>query len=82
MLRLSFCRPRAGWIYKSGDLAVQLEDGRLEFEAGLTQVNSRLRIELGEVGSVLRESAGVKAAVVRAVELEPGDRRLVAFVVG
>ena len=73
-----------GWIYKSGDLAVQLEDGRFEFLGRLDgQVKIRgFRIELGEVESALRECAGVKAAVVRAVELEPGDRRLVAFVVG
>jgi amino acid adenylation domain-containing protein len=71
------------WIYKSGDLAVQLEDGRFEFRGRLDdQVKIRgFRIELGEIESVLRECEGVKAAVVRAIELEPGDRRLVAFVV-
>jgi amino acid adenylation domain-containing protein len=73
-----------GWIYKSGDLAVQLENGRFEFLGRVDgQVKIRgFRIELGEVESALRECAGVKAAVVRAIELEPGDRRLVAFVVG
>ena len=72
------------WIYKSGDLAVQLEDGRLEFLGRVDdQVKIRgFRIELGEIESVLRECEGVNAAVVRAIELEPGDRRLVAFVVG
>jgi amino acid adenylation domain-containing protein len=72
------------WIYKSGDLAVQLEDGRLEFRGRVDdQVKIRgFRIELGEIESVLRQCEGVKAAVVRAIELEPGDRRLVAFVVG
>jgi thioesterase domain-containing protein len=72
------------WIYKSGDLAVQLEDGRFEFRGRVDdQVKIRgFRIELGEIESVLRECEGVKAAVVRAIELEPGDRRLVAFVVG
>ena len=72
------------WIYKSGDLAVQLEDGRFEFRGRLDdQVKIRgFRIELGEIESVLRACEGVKAAVVRAIELEPGDRRLVAFVVG
>src|SRR3984885_1657196 len=72
------------WIYKSGDLAVQLEDGRFEFRGRVDdQVKIRgFRIELGEIESVLRECEGVKAAVVRAIELEPGDRRLVAFVMG
>jgi amino acid adenylation domain-containing protein len=71
-------------IYKSGDLAVQLEDGGFEFRGRLDdQVKIRgFRIELGEIESVLRKCEGVKAAVVRAIELEPGDRRLVAFVVG
>jgi amino acid adenylation domain-containing protein len=72
------------WIYKSGDLAIQLADDRFEFWGRLDdQVKIRgFRIELGEIESVLRECEGVKAAVVRAIELEPGDRRLVAFVVG
>jgi amino acid adenylation domain-containing protein len=72
------------WIYKSGDLAVQLEDGRFDFLGRVDgQVKIRgFRIELGEIESVLRGCKGVKAAVARAIELEPGDRRLVAFVVG
>ena len=39
------------------------------------------RIELGEIESALRQCEGVRAAVVRAIELEDGDRRLVAFVI-
>jgi amino acid adenylation domain-containing protein len=71
-------------IYKSGDRAVQLEDGSFDFLGRVDgQVKIRgFRIELGEIESVLRECAGVQAAVVRAIELEAGDRRLVAFVVG
>ncbi len=73
-----------GRIYKSGDLAVQLEDGRFDYLGRLDgQVKIRgFRIELGEIESALRECEGVKAAVVRAIELEDGDLRLVAFVVG
>jgi thioesterase domain-containing protein len=73
-----------GWIYKSGDLAVQLEDGSFDFVGRVDgQVKIRgFRIELGEIESVLSECDGVRAAVVRAIELEAGDRRLVAFVVG
>jgi amino acid adenylation domain-containing protein len=79
-----FTHSAQGWIYKSGDMAVQLEDGRLDFLGRVDgQVKIRgFRIELGEIESELRECEGVQAAVVRAVELEPGDRRLVAFVVG
>jgi amino acid adenylation domain-containing protein len=71
-------------IYKSGDRALQLEDGSFDFLGRVDgQVKIRgFRIELGEIESVLRECAGVQAAVVRAIELEAGDRRLVAFVVG
>jgi amino acid adenylation domain-containing protein len=71
-------------IYKSGDRAVELEDGSFDFLGRVDgQVKIRgFRIELGEIESVLRECEGVQAAVVRAIELEAGDRRLVAFVVG
>jgi amino acid adenylation domain-containing protein len=70
-------------IYKSGDRAVQLEDGSFDFLGRVDhQVKIRgFRIELGEIEAVLRECDGVQAAVVRAIELEAGDRRLVAFVV-
>ena len=73
-----------GWIYKTGDLAVQLEDGRFDYLGRLDgQVKIRgFRIELGEIEFALRECEGVQAAVVRAIELEDGDLRLVAFVVG
>jgi amino acid adenylation domain-containing protein len=73
-----------GWIYKSGDLAVQLEDGHFDFLGRIDgQVKIRgFRIELGEIEAVLKECEGVQAAVVRAIELEAGDRRLIAFVVG
>ena len=71
-------------IYKRGDRAVQLEDGSFDFLGRVDgQVKIRgFRIELGEIEAVLRECEGVQAAVVRAIELEAGDRRLVAFVVG
>ncbi len=71
-------------IYRSGDLAVELPDGSFDF-LGRTddQVKIRgFRVELGEVESVLRRCDGVQAAVVRAIEFEAGDRRLVAFVIG
>jgi acyl-coenzyme A synthetase/AMP-(fatty) acid ligase len=75
---------RARGIYKSGDLAVELEDGSFDFLGRVDgQVKIRgFRIELGEIESALRQCERVQAAVVRAIELEAGDRRLVAFVVG
>ena len=73
-----------GRLFKSGDLAVELADGSFDFLGrDDDQVKVRgFRIELGEIESVLRRCQGVQAAVVRAIELEEGDRRLVAFVIG
>ncbi len=73
-----------GRLYRSGDLAVELADGTFDFQGRLDdQVKIRgFRIELGEIESALRQCEGVQAVVVRAIELEAGDRRLVAFVVG
>ncbi len=81
-------------VYRSGDLARQLPDGRLEF-LGRTdhQVKVRgFRIELGEIEATLVALPGVREAVVvarsdgsdrsdRSVR-SPGDRRLIAYVTG
>ena len=60
-------------IYKSGDRAVQLEDGSFDFLGRVDhQVKIRgFRIELGEIEAVLRECDGVQAAVVRAIDWRP-----------
>jgi amino acid adenylation domain-containing protein len=73
-----------GRLFRSGDLAIELADGRFEFLGrNDDQVKVRgFRIELGEIESALRRCDGVQAAVVRAIDLEEGDRRLVAFVIG
>ena len=73
-----------GRLYRTGDLAIQLADGRFDFIGRVDgQVKIRgFRIEIGEVESALSQCQGVQAAVVRAIEFEPGDRRLVAFVIG
>jgi amino acid adenylation domain-containing protein len=73
-----------GRLFKSGDLAIELPDGSFDF-LGRTdgQVKVRgFRVELGEIESALIRCQGLQAAVVRAIEFEEGDRRLVAFVIG
>ena len=71
-------------LYRSGDLAMELEDGSFDFLGRVDdQVKIRgYRIELGEIESTLRQCEGVQAAVVRAIEFGAGDRRLIAFVMG
>jgi amino acid adenylation domain-containing protein len=71
-------------LYKSGDLAIELADSSFDFLGRVDdQVKIRgFRVELGEIESALRQCEGVQAAVVRAIEFDAGDRRLVAFIVG
>lgn len=76
--------PEFGRLYKTGDLCRWLPDGNIEY-IGRTdsQVKIRgFRIELGEIENAVLTQEGVREAVVLVRADQPGDKRLVAYLVG
>ncbi|MBD2448701.1 non-ribosomal peptide synthase/polyketide synthase [Nostoc sp. FACHB-152] len=70
-------------LYKTGDLARYLPDGKLESLGRIdNQVKIRgFRIELGEVEAVLGQLSDIQASCAVVREDIPGDKRLVAYIV-
>lgn len=71
-------------IYKTGDLARYLPSGNIEYLGRIdNQVKIRgFRIEIGEIENVLEQHSQVEQAIVIVREDTPGNKQLVAYIVG
>ncbi len=78
-----FTRDSHARLYKTGDLARYLPDGRIECLGRVDhQVKIRgFRIEPGEIETLLRQHHGIADALVAARDSHHGDKRLVGYVI-
>ena len=79
----AFGAAAGGRLYRTGDRGRWRTDGRLEF-LGRADQQIKLRgyrVELGDIEAAVRRLAGIRDAAVVLREDEPGERRLVAYVV-
>jgi len=80
-------KPHSKWVskklYRTGDLGRYLPDGNIEFIGRIDhQVKLRgFRIELGEIETTIDLFPGVNQVVVVIREDNPGEKRLVAYIV-
>ncbi len=78
-----FSNERGTRLYNTGDVVRYRLDGTLDFVGrrdGQIKIRS-IRVELGEIESVLSQHPAVREAVVLARENETGEKQLVAYVV-
>jgi amino acid adenylation domain-containing protein len=82
-IRNPFSDEPSARIYKTGDTVRYLPDGNIEFIGRIDfQVKIRgFRIELIEIEGALEQHPAVQQTVVLAREDEPGNKRLVAYLV-
>jgi len=72
------------YLYRTGDLAVQLPDGSFDYRGRIdNQIKIRgFRVELGEIEAVLCTHPAVREAAVLALDYSDGHQRLSAWLCG